>query len=185
MRRGLLIHLLLLAAAASGGACGLAAQRSPAAPGLEEGARVRVFAPAVTARPLVGRLLRLSPDSLALQSGDGVVTVAIAEAERIQRSLGRSHSQGLVRGLGYGAILGGATVGALVASGADVCIYINCLRRDFAGVAGGFLAGAVLGAPAGGIVGGVVGVEQWHRVRQVTIGLYISPAAVAIQLRVP
>lgn len=154
---------------------------------LEADTRVRLLAPAIAPRWFSGRVLRVTPDTLILQTGAATpVTVALAEIDRIERSLGRSHGQGALRGLGYGALIGGASVGALVLAGTDFCIYISCLPNDLTGAVGGFFIGAVIGAPVGTVIGALVGVEEWRPLKSIHLqALHIWQSGLGISLQVP
>jgi len=184
MRVLYLVLILLLGAAAGAGAPALRAQGSQP----EAGTRVRVFAPGVLPRPVAGRVVRVTPDTVVLQTrADASVAVPLAAAERMERSLGRSHSWGAVRGFAYGALAGGTAMGVAVLGGAEFCIYISCLNNNLAGATGGALIGAALGAPVGAVIGGVLGVEQWQ-----TIGpgprvraLHVSPAGIVVSVAIP
>ena len=105
--------------------------------------------------------MRISSDSVELTRGGRTVVLALANLSRIERSTGRSHLQGAGIGLVAGALGGGAIIGASVLGGADLCVYVSCLRNDPAGAAGGFLIGAAVGAPLGALVGAIKGRQRW------------------------
>lgn len=154
----------------------------------EAGTRVRVSAPGVLPRRVAGRVVRITPDTVVLQTrAVAPVAVPLAAAERMERSLGRSHLGGAARGLAFGALAGGTAMGAAVLGGAEFCIYVSCLNNNLAGAAGGFLIGAGIGAPVGAVIGGVLGIEEWGAI---TPGprlraLHVSPAGIVVSIAIP
>lgn len=188
MRVRQIFLMLLLGAGVEGSMSALPAQGSPPARNpLEAGMRLRLLAPTVSPRPLVGRVLHVTSDTLVLQTKAAApVTIPLALTEEIERSFGRSHGRGAARGAGYGALIGGATMGAMVLAGVDFCIYISCLRRDPMGATGGFLIGAVAGVPLGGIIGALMGVEEWQLIKPTRLReLHVSHSGATLSLAVP
>jgi hypothetical protein len=183
-----ILLMLLLGGGVDGSTSALTAQGSPPTRSdFEAGMRLRLLAPAISPRPLVGRVLHVTSDTLILQSKTAAPqTIPLALTEGIERSLGRSHGRGAARGAGYGALVGGATIGALVLAGTDFCIYISCLRHDLRGAAGGFLIGAISGAILGGTIGALVGVEEWRPIQPTRPReLPVSRVGVVLSFSVP
>ncbi|MBW3630447.1 MAG: hypothetical protein KY464_14270 [Gemmatimonadetes bacterium] len=124
--------------------------------------RVRVHAPEVAAKPLVGRAVLMDTDSLVLERGRPTdrLVLPMEDVQRLEISRGRNHLMGAVKGAGIGGLAGGVALGGLVA-----------LDGDPAWAFLGFIAGAVYAAPLGAVVGAVVGVERWETHAQWRVGL--------------
>jgi hypothetical protein len=158
---------LVLVALLSGVCCiavqDLSAQERPAhlSP-IQPGARVRLRAPSAQQGRIQGEVVRISRDSVELaRKGGRTIVLPLRDLSEIEQSTGRSHLEGAGVGLVAGALSGGVLVGASVLVGADLCVYVSCLRNDPAGAIGGFLIGAALSAPVGALIGSILGVERW------------------------
>ena len=161
MTRHILAALLLAAAAlpASAGA----QSTGDAVAALPPETRVRVTAPAVARRPLAGRIVNSTPDTVFISQYSGLVAVPTAAITRADVSRGRDHLRGFGQGALRGAAVGGVVLGALVFARDLDCDY--CLSDTrLEAVAAGVLIGAYVGAPGGGIIGLIGGVEEWEPV---------------------
>ena len=128
----------------------LAAQRLP--PPIEPGARVRVFAPTVFDRPVVGTLGQLTPDTARVMIGDGTsVAIPAAAVQWVDRSAGTRRRGGAIAGGVIGAVIVGAVVMATDDTGG-----FGLLVAPFAAALGG--------APIGALIGALLGShERWSR----------------------
>lgn len=157
----------LVLAAALAWAVPLTAQQLPV---VEPGHRVRL-----TLSPdsqsgrtirIVGTLMRLGPDSIAVYDQDrqAVVTAALEAAARLEASRGhRSYTlRGTLIGLAAGAA-GGIATGLLVCGTGD-CISSG---GDWEGLVVGVLGigGGLVGAGVGALVGAGLSGERWEAVR--------------------
>jgi hypothetical protein len=152
-----LLHALVLAACAC---APLAAQDAPARDlrglGVSAGSRVRLTAPAVSERPLVGRVAGLTADSLALERGAGArLQIDTRHVESLAVSAGRRRWRWALNGAAVGLLVG-AVVGAQLATGGAAA--------DVAALAG-LVAGAVVGTPLGAGIGAAAAPERWTPVR--------------------
>lgn len=125
------------------------------------GVRVRVSAPAVQARAIVGVLEGLRRDSLVLRdaAGEGRLAVPLGAVDGLAVSRGRHHHVG--RGVFIGALAGavGGSIAALAACHANPC-------DEYTGLAvfGLGAAGALGGMGLGAVVGALVPGERWEDV---------------------
>lgn len=158
---------LALALAAAPTAAGrLAAQELPA---IQPGMRVRLtLQPDPRADRLtrvVGTLMRLGPDSVAVYDQErlAVVTAALGAARRLEASRGRPSRAG--RGALIGLVAGAA---GGVAAGLIVCAAEACSSSggDFAGIVVGVLGvgGGLAGAGVGALAGALIRPERWETV---------------------
>lgn len=130
---------------------------------LDPGTRVRVFGPSVVSGGLVGVVVGLVPDTLAIRPAErsDTVVVALSALTRLELSTGQ-HSHTL-KGAGVGLLLGG--VGGWIAgsaSGDDRGSWYGYTAREKAHM------GAVLFGAAGALVGAAIGgrpTEGWAPVR--------------------
>ena len=125
--------------------------------GIATGARVRVGAPGIDPRPIVGRTLSISHDSLVLSRADGAARIHLAagSVEWLEVSGGRSRGRWALVGAGIGA-LGGMLLGTAAGADADDGGY-------GLGAVAGFTSGIIIGAPVGAIVGALAAPEHWTR----------------------
>ena len=132
---------------------------------IQPGARIRVQAPGVVAGRVEATVITRARDTVTLTTGRGApVSVPLAAITTADVSRGRSHRDGAVKGLAWGAGVGVAVgiVSALTYdAGSDACGTEPCDNRYSPGevVAGGFVAGAGLGAG----IGAIKGAERWER----------------------
>jgi len=120
-----------------------------------QGSRVRVFAPALSDAPLVGRLVAFGGDSLVLASTSGRARarIPIGELRQVQVSEGRDRSAWALKGAVGGGVLGfllGAT--ALRGQGPEAG-----LARLVAST-----VGLIMGGPVGAGLGAYLAPEQWR-----------------------
>ena len=120
---------------------------------LVPGTRVRVTAPGIAPKPLVGTVRRLADDAidLTVKGGDDVISVSRANVIKLEVSKGRNRSKG--------ALIGGAAVAAVGA----VVGAVGC--RDSSDL-NSWICGAVMGGcgfALGGGVGAIVGSgDHWR-----------------------
>jgi len=140
---------------------------------LQPGTRVRVQAPGVVAGPLEATVVTRARDTVTLTNPRGMaVRVPLAAITAAAVSRGRSHRDGAVKGLAWGAGAGLVVglLGAIVYDarsdecGAEPCDN-NLSPSEVA--AGGFMTGAALGAG----IGAIAGVEHWE---SLTIPTYVT-----------
>jgi hypothetical protein len=129
-------------------------------PEIPPGARVRVSAPALSQRAVIGRYEGLNADSLSLMPvrTGSLMRIPLSQISRLELSDGRNRA-------------GGATVGALLGFGVSVAGGFLCLAvcptspgsgANLAPVGGLFL-GIFVGLPVGGAIGATVFArERWR-----------------------
>lgn len=116
--------------------------------------RVRVTAPNLLARPLVGRTAAAPRDSFAMTLGDGAaarIVLPAAAVTQVELSAGRERLKWAFLGSGVGTLLGGVAGGYLGG------------RNDNTGfgAAFGLLGGALAGAVGGAVTGALAAPERW------------------------
>ncbi len=136
---------------------GLAAQDTLVTPG----ARVRISAPTVAERPLLGTVVALEVDTLIVdaQGYDHPLTLPLASLARLEVSLGQKSRT--LKGAGIGFLVGGA---AGLATAAIACTIDNCdlgpppafIVYLYFGV-----LGAGVGTLTGAIIGSIIKVDRW------------------------
>lgn len=168
-----------------------AAGSGTTSPRLRPGTRVRVSAPGVSPRRLVGTLVESESGSLRLRlEGDGPETViALASIERLETSGGwqRGSTAATLIGAGAGLAWGVASAVATLNRECDEYGFLGemCDLED---------AAAILGVPAGAAFGTFVGwgvgklffrTERWERVPTSRLTVLPRPdgAALAVSLR--
>jgi hypothetical protein len=155
---------------------------------LQPGTRVRVQAPGVLAGPLEATVIARARDTVTLTTSRGVpIHVPLAAITTAEVSRGRSHADGSVKGLTWGAGAGlvvGLVSAIVYDARSDACGAEPCDNKLSPGqvVVSGFVTGAVLGAG----IGAIKGVEHWERL---TIPTYVavrpSRAGVTLMVAVP
>ena len=135
--------------------------------------RVRITAPAVSGKRLVGDLLAMDEATLTLkpQKGKGVIEIPRTSVTRIEVSR-RPSRRG--KGAGIGALAGlGAAAAIGVIAGDSGCVPDNWICYDKGATA---LISAVLTVPVGLLFGiGIAGGEQWVRTTPDRIRLSVQP----------
>ena len=140
---------------------------------LQPGTRVRVQAPVVLAGSLEATVTARARDTVTLTTSGGVaVPVPLAAITAVDVSRGRSHGDGAVKGLAWGAGAGlvvGVVSAIVYDARSDECGAEPCNNDLSPGevAAGGLISGAVLGAG----IGAIMGVEHWERL---TIPTYVA-----------
>ena len=125
---------------------------------IQRGARVRVSAPALSSRAVIGNFDTLSAESFSLISAqtDTLMRIPLSLITRLELSEGRRRG----RGAGMGALVG---FGASVVGG-FLC-QVACSTGNDANfaVVGGLFLGIFVGLPVGGLLGGTVfAPERWR-----------------------
>lgn len=165
--------------------------RAQQRPAVQPGERVRVVrgcvdgqpgasatgASACDASPLVGSLLALSPDSIALRADDATVVYPSSSVTRLEVSRGQtSHwKTGALIGFPVGALI----VFSALNTGDSTNPCDPSSNQDAAGM--GFcvgvaaLAGGVPGALLGGTIGWLIRSERWEPVPLGSVGLRMLP----------
>jgi hypothetical protein len=131
-------------------------------PELPRGARIRVVAPALGERPVVGTHDTATVEWLAYRPAhaDTVARIPWAQLARLEVSAGRNTRRGRV----VGALVGFGTMFA----GGLLCLAI-CPTDPEDGAnlapAGGFIYGLIVGAPVGALLGGSrFAPERWRTI---------------------
>jgi hypothetical protein len=147
------------------------------------GTRLRVFAPTLGRKPLVGVLQSLRDDALTLaaEGHPSAVVVPRQEVTRIDRSGGRhSRARWAIRGAGLG-LLAGVAIGLAKGNTCtgfeliDIFTLGGCSAKAKAAI------GAILGIPAGALVG--LAVPPGERWEHVPLHLGLSTATHPARLR--
>jgi hypothetical protein len=145
----------------------VAQQEPPVAPG----DRVRVTAPTIDRRPLVGTLIALDVDTCALQVEGRADPLALPLASVIMLEVSDQKS-----GIIIGAVVGGL-VGGIAGA---VATYASCIMkcspeeaRDDALRRGA--GGAVVGAGIGALLGSAIKTDRWEVVPLDRIRLSLTP----------
>jgi hypothetical protein len=148
------------------------AGQSPAETVVPRGARVRVTAPAISQRPLLGMIQGVDRDSVVWQSepGDSLIAWPLAAVAKLEVSQGQRANTWRFGGIGA---LMGAVAGALVGAvaGNDDCpegglagfAGASCLTRAEAAAAGA-VTGILLGGGVGLLIGSGKQSERWSSV---------------------
>jgi len=135
------------------------------APSIETGSRIRVTAPTVGADKLAGVCVEVDATRLRVQAEEQVspLTISLADVTRLEVSQGRKSNA--LKGLGFGALIGGsigAVLGLLASTGES---YENpCEGNAPACAAGGAAAFGVTGALVGLGIGALTKSERWEEV---------------------
>ena len=178
--RPVVVGLMIGAAAAGGGA---SADELPAP---ASSPRVRVTAPTVSGKRLVGTLLAMNDTTLTIGSekGKGVIEVPRSAVTRIELSR-RPSRKGKGAGIGFLAGLG-AAVAIGIAAGDDCGSlpgpreaddFVARLNRNLCmGKAETALAVSILAVPVGTLIGmGAAGGERWARTTPDRLSLAVKP----------
>jgi len=140
----------------------------------QAGTKVRVWAPAVSEKPVVGYLREVRGDTLYLGSsklGGRPIALPLASVTAAQVSRGKA-PWGKLAGAALGVVAGG-TIGAQIASaGHDECESTPCTLGDAIHAAAsesaaggaGFLIGGLVGGVLGAAIGGALTPERWESV---------------------
>jgi hypothetical protein len=169
-RSSILIAVAVLVASGSG-----AVAQAPA--GLENGARVRLVAPAIPVGEQIVRIEKTANDTLVFRSERNPVTrsVALSEITSVDVSLGqrRRTARGALIGLGTGVLAGAIAGYATFEPCEGWCMFAPTTAGGSA--AWGGLGGGLLGLVAGTTIGFLTKSERWQRVHtRTTVG--VSPA---------
>ena len=153
-------------------AAGLLLMGATSSPGDEAdaiapGTRLRVFAPTLGRKPLVGVLQSLRDNTLTLaaEGHASAVVVPRQEITRIDRSGGR-HSRGrwAIRGAGLG-LLAGVAIGLAKGNTCTGFEFVDVLTLGPCSAGTKAAIGGILGAPAGALMGlAVPPGERWEHV---------------------
>jgi hypothetical protein len=152
----------------------LAGAPCPAQDDVATGARLRVTAPALAAKPIVGTLLGATEREVVLSvSGAGRMPIPRAAITRLERSQGR-----------HGHAVMGLLINAV--AGAAVCVAVDLqdpetgTAQEYAMV-GAF--GAGLGALAGAGVGALVRTQRWAELPPTHLRVAVSPVPHGVGLK--
>ncbi len=136
---------------------GLAAQDTLVTPG----ARVRVSAPTVAERPLLGTVVALEVDTLIVDARGYAHPLALPLASLAWLEVSRGQKSRTLKGAGIGFLVGGA---AGLATAAIACaIAGDCYDDSLTGLVYAYFGGlgAVVGALTGAIIGSTIDVDRW------------------------
>ena len=139
------------------------------------GAKVRIKAPSVSKRLLIGTIVTIDADTLVLRPIRHTIWLVIPLASvsklAVSQGLKRKTLEGAVRGLlvgaGFGVLLGYA-VGP-----EENCSFIFCSRGEVAGLYGTFLG--TVGLVVGALAGTGMRTDKWERVPLGRIRLGLLP----------
>src|SRR3954466_6929762 len=129
----------------------LRAQQSAAPIEIRAGSRVRLDAPGIVAKHLVGTVISQTRDTLNVESdAAAAIAVPVDHITRLEVSRGNSRSAGALHGMKWGVPIGLGT-GVLLVSFSDQCK--TCSSQPSAGEGIGTVAamGALVGAIAGAV----------------------------------
>ncbi len=153
---------------------GLAAQHTLVTPG----ARVRVSAPTVAERPLLGTVVALEVDTLIVDARGYAHPLALPLASLAWLEVSRGQKSRTLKGAGIGFLVGGA---AGLATAAIVCaIAGDCAADDpYTGLVYAVFGvlGAGVGALTGAIIGSTIKVDRWEAVPLDRIRVSLTPTA--------
>jgi len=149
---------------------------------LQPGARLRIEAPGIVAGNHVATMLSRSGDTITVGSPSSLpIAIPISSISTLEISRGKSHSQGALRGLEWGAPIG-AVLGLVSLPMVHGCRDCDPqeLPNDAAWVAINAVGGAVWGAG----IGALIGRERWDAFdvsRHAALGARPSGVALAIR----
>jgi hypothetical protein len=126
---------------------------------VDSGARVRITAPDVARRPIIGQVLTVFPDTLLIQvSPESARDVPLASIRVLEVSRGRQRERGFWRG---------AAIGLGVSLAIETIALVHDNRNPGEGVGMSFII-PVLVAPVltlgGGLIGASRGPDRWEAV---------------------
>ncbi len=150
---------------------GLAAQHTLVTPG----ARVRVSAPTVAERPLLGTVVALEVDTLIVDARGYAHPLALPLASLAWLEVSRGQKSRTLKGAGIGFLVGGA---AGLATAAIWCA-IDCDAGDpYTGLVYAALGvlGAGVGALTGAIIGSTIKVDRWLDVPLYQLRVGLTPS---------
>jgi len=123
-------------------------------PQLDAGVRVRISAPEILRRPIIGQVAEVSAHSVTVSEGQsGEIVVPLAAVASVERS------RGYRRGAGAGL---GALVGAAAGVGLGfLCVYV-CPDSPGGGANMAPVGGLFVGPPLGAALGALIAPERWE-----------------------
>lgn len=153
-------------------------------PALAPGARVRIALEQADTRPMIGRLIAVTRDTLLVRTAAAdSIAVPLSEVRRLDVSTGRYRP--ILKGMGLGFLIGAAT-GALIgaADGDDDAGFIAFSAGEKAAL-GAVLFGG-LGTVAGGLVGAASPTDRWTQVspRRTGVRIQVHPRPDAISVAI-
>ncbi len=152
---------------------GLVAQHTLVTPG----ARVRVSAPTVAERPLLGTVVALEVETLIVDAQHYAHPLTLPLASLAWLEVSRGQKSRTVRGAGIGFLVGGA---AGLATAAIVCAIAGDCDPDssYTGLVYASLGvlGAGVGALTGAIIGSTIKVDRWLDVPLDRIRISLTPS---------
>lgn len=163
---------------------------------LASGARVRVRIAADAETPaydVVGRLVRLTGDTVVISPENGVVVPIVLNAQRhLQvRVSSRGHGgTGAKLGVLWGAVTGGISAAATWQPCTPAPGFLGGLSCAFhpsrgAQATGGAILGAGGGALLGFAIGSLIRTETWIPVRKGGLTIALTPAGAGISIALP
>jgi len=148
---------LVVAPAILAGAAPLRAQQSAPPIEIRAGSRVRLEAPGIVAKHLVGTVISQTRDTLKVANQDvATIAVPVDRITRLEVSRGESRAAGAIHGMKWGVPIGLGT-GVLLVALSDDCK--TCSRQPSAGEGIGTVT--AMGAIVGAIAGAIAQHERW------------------------
>ncbi len=126
---------------------------------VESGARVRVTAPDVARRPIIGQVLTVFPDTLLIAvSPESAREVPVASIRMLEVSRGRQRGRGFWRG---------AAIGLGVSLALEAVALVHEERSPGEGVGMSFIIPVLVApvlTPGGGLIGASRGPDRWEAI---------------------
>ncbi|HEV7994266.1 MAG TPA: hypothetical protein VGP25_20750 [Gemmatimonadaceae bacterium] len=177
MLRHTLAVLLILACSSTSP---LGAQIATRPDELQPGVKVRVAAPGIVAGRYVGTVLSRAGDTLTVGSPNGLPFVLpMSRISSLEISRGKSHADGAVRGIKWGAPIG-AAFGLVTMSALNDCYECSGADIKLSWVGLSTLSGVGYGA----LIGALIGRERWDDFdipRHTAIGIHPGGASLALR----
>lgn len=147
----------------------VALQASAQTSELRPGVKIRITAPGIVANRFEGTLLARTADSITVGSSNvQPLTIPLASVESVEISHGKSRAKGAIKGLEWGAGLGGvlglAIMNAPTCTGSRYTSNLVCNVPPTTGQKTAAVGAMTFGGIFwGSIIGALIGSESWDR----------------------